>query len=84
MKVEIYKCPHCKEEIYSRANHDYKYCKCESLAVDGGHEDDDVWKAFRIIGEIEAETRIVEIEITEENLYKDWNYDKNDYGVYNG
>ena len=30
------KCLDCGDEIYSAHRHDFKYCKCESVAVDGG------------------------------------------------
>lgn len=30
------KCKNCKDEPYSAHVHDFKYCKCGSIAVDGG------------------------------------------------
>lgn len=30
------KCNICGDEIYSASIHDYKYCKCGNVAVDGG------------------------------------------------
>ncbi len=83
MLIEIYKCPHCKEEIYSRADNDFNHCKCESLAVDGGHYDkQEIWIAQNIIGEINCKTRIVEIDTNDLYLYEDWNSNKNKYGTY--
>lgn len=31
-------CNSCKEEIYSASVHDFRYCSCEKVAVDGGME----------------------------------------------
>lgn len=31
-------CKHCGDVIESYSVHDFKYCSCESCAVDGGHE----------------------------------------------
>ena len=32
------KCKKCRDEIESKTVHDFKFCKCESVAVDGGHD----------------------------------------------
>ena len=32
------RCKKCGEIIESFSVHDFKFCKCESVAVDGGHE----------------------------------------------
>lgn len=32
----IIKCKHCNDIIESRHRHDFKWCKCEKVAVDGG------------------------------------------------
>ena len=31
------KCTHCGEIIVSNHRHDFKYCLCKTVAVDGGH-----------------------------------------------
>lgn len=31
-------CLKCGETVYSRNRHDFKYCKCQAIAVDGGHD----------------------------------------------
>jgi hypothetical protein len=31
------RCNRCGDEIESEYTHDFKWCKCESVAVDGGH-----------------------------------------------
>lgn len=32
------KCNKCGDVIESTSVHDFKWCKCKSVAVDGGHE----------------------------------------------
>ena len=50
VKVIINKirCKKCKDVIESTSVHDFKFCKCGAVAVDGGHE------YLRRIGEPEA------------------------------
>jgi len=31
------KCKRCHDEIESMYRHDFKFCKCGAVAVDGGH-----------------------------------------------
>lgn len=35
--VNKIKCNHCGDEIESEYAHDFKWCKCEMVAIDGGH-----------------------------------------------
>lgn len=32
------RCKHCGEVIESTSVYDFKFCSCESVAVDGGHD----------------------------------------------
>lgn len=34
----IIKCTHCGEIIESTNVHDFKFCSCGSVAIDGGHD----------------------------------------------
>jgi len=36
IKVNKVKCPYCNEVIESKSVHDYKWCSCGKIAVDGG------------------------------------------------
>ena len=36
--VNKIKCKKCGEIIESISRHDFKFCKCRSVAVDGGHD----------------------------------------------
>ena len=38
MRVTGVQCPLCKEKIWSRSVHDFRYCKCGGVFVDGGRE----------------------------------------------
>lgn len=31
-------CPECKDVIFSEHRHDFKFCKCEGVFVDGGYD----------------------------------------------
>ena len=32
------RCPQCGDEIESRHRHDFRFCRCGAMGVDGGHE----------------------------------------------
>lgn len=34
--VKGVECPKCKEQIWSRHQHDFRHCKCKNIFVDGG------------------------------------------------
>ena len=36
--VNKIKCKHCGDVIESKFRHDFQFCKCGKVAVDGGHE----------------------------------------------
>lgn len=69
MKVQAIKCKLCGETIYSRARHDFKWCSCHTIFIDGGFD------YMRCGGEPEN-IESVEVDIgpvTVLELYKDWN-----------
>lgn len=86
MKILLTKCPNCKQEIYSRANHDCKSCECGDTYVDGGHydEEDQTWVPSRTgakdFGKVVG--RVVELNVTYFDLYTDWNYSEGKYGIF--
>ena len=78
MKIPAVKCNNCRDTIYSRAGHDFHWCSCESVAVDGGYEPG----YERLLGYPEDYTHTeVEVNATKKELYDDWNSIKNKYGV---
>ena len=44
--VNKIRCKKCGDVIDSKSVHDFKFCKCQSVAVDGGHD------YLRRVGEI--------------------------------
>lgn len=38
IKRNAIRCNHCGDVIESTSVHDFKFCSCETVAVDGGHD----------------------------------------------
>ena len=38
IKTNKIKCQHCQDIIESTHVHDFKFCSCNTVAVDGGHD----------------------------------------------
>jgi hypothetical protein len=38
VKVQGVICPKCSEWIWSRHRHDFRYCRCKAIFVDGGRD----------------------------------------------
>lgn len=72
-------CPECKQELYSRARHDFRYCKCKSTFVDGGL--DYLRFGGKDLNTLVKRTRYVPFTPTQ--LYQDWNQSLNLLGVIN-
>ena len=84
-------CPHCKDTIYSRANHDMIWCSCGACALDGGSYilgDKKSFGYIRTIGkQIPTTVKILDFESIKEckkALYDDWNTNQNKYGRIEG
>jgi len=77
MKIQTVNCPKCGERIYSRARHDFRYCSCGYLFVDGGTE----YLRFGAKEFEGIEVKEVEIDVTPKELYDDWNKGTDKYGV---
>jgi len=63
--------------IYYRARHDFRYCSCGDISVDGGFD------YLKICFKKEDNYKIIKINVktTKEKLYLDWNGQKNKYGI---
>lgn len=73
LKVTTITCPLCKEEIYSRANHDFRTCSCGECSVDGGRSYLKFsWNPEKF-GMDDVVRQIRELDVTEQDLYDDWN-----------
>jgi len=77
MTVDAVQCKKCGYIIFSRARHDFRWCKCKSVAVDGGRE------YLKITGNPE-DMRIFKLELTVDvkALYDDWNNGVDLFGYY--
>ena len=58
------KCAKCGDEIESKYHHDFKFCKCHSIAVDGGKN------YIKRCGELED---IIDTSIYKEIIHEDTN-----------
>jgi hypothetical protein len=77
MKVQAVQCYKCKDIIWSRAGHDFRWCTCESVAIDGGRH------YTKIIGDPGSYMLIddYEVGITADEAHKDWNTSTDKYGL---
>ena len=75
MVIKAYRCKKCEDVIFSRAKHDYRSCSCGAIAVNGGIE------FFRVTSRNQfPETVALDLDITKEELYADWNSRKDEFG----
>lgn len=79
MKVATATCPECNDEMYSRARHDFRYCSCKNMFVDGGPG---LERVGTIRGFDKVKTGSVEIDATEKELYDDWNLSLDRFGKF--
>jgi len=76
MIVHAIRCNKCHDIIYSRTRHDFHYCFCGAVAIDGGFDYVSVigyWKDY-------TDVPVLEINVTKQQLYNDWNLQKDKYG----
>lgn len=69
-------CLRCKDFIFSRAGHDFHWCSCGAVAIDGGFD------YIRICGNpgtFEVKNR--RIKQTRKQLNTDWNLALDQYGI---
>lgn len=76
MKANAIKCPKCKDVLFSRTRHDFRWCSCGSVAVDGG------FNYMKVSFKDEC-PQSLEIEVNEskEELHKDWSSGSDKYGI---
>ncbi len=78
VKIEsAIKCKLCGDTIYSRTRHDFRWCSCKSIAIDGGFD------YCRVIGELDNIEKVkpFKLSITKGDLYIDWNKGIDKYGL---
>ena len=76
MKVNAFKCPKCAAIVFSRTRHDYRWCPCKTIAVDGGLEYSRV-----VYDSVLPENVTLEVDQTKEQLYDDWNSKQDKFGI---
>jgi len=69
MKINAIQCGQCDDVIFSRANYDYRKCSCGHCVIDGSK----IVGLFFTYGQIE-------LNITKETAYQDWNNSNDKYG----
>ena len=77
MKIQCVKCIECGDIIFSRARHDFRSCGCGYTSIDGGLE-------YSKVSCEDLNTVIcleVDLPVTKKELYNDWNYHLNNYGI---
>ena len=69
----------CDDKIYSRAPHDFRYCSCGQVFVDGGRS---YFKHGHAPG---AEFKVISIDVDVplDELYDDWDQMHDKYGTIN-
>lgn len=81
LKLDARQCPNCQDVIFSRANHDFRSCSCGDISVDGGFSS----YGGRVLWKDKLpEHKIVEVTQTQKELYEDWNYHIDKYGIIKG
>lgn len=78
-RVTTHVCPLCQTEMYSRSRHDFRYCPCLNLAVDGGF--DYVKILYRVKPTV---SRVRYVNATKAELFQDWNNGTDMFGVIKG
>jgi len=82
MKILIMQCSNCGDYLFSRAQHDFRYCSCRKSAVDSGLMIGDFWVSYRQSGLIDNEWFAIDLDVTASELYNDWNNNEYVYGLY--
>lgn len=74
-RVECIQCPNCQDIIYSRTRHDFHYCTCGDVFIDGGFD-------YLRCGWTKNKPKdlIKYVNASKEMLYHDWNNGWNEYG----
>lgn len=77
MKIQAIKCKGCQTTLFSRTRYDFRTCLCGKTSIDGGF---DYLKAS-FDSNIGFENVELELDVTLEELYRDWNTAEDKYGV---
>ena len=64
--VNAIQCGFCRDIIFSRANHDMRWCSCGAVAIDGGFD------YCRLVGTGFGNIFQIGVTTTKKELYRDW------------
>jgi hypothetical protein len=67
-------CQKCHTFVYSRTHHDFRWCPCRSVAVDGGFE------YLKVSGVWDGETHRKAVNASRKDLFEDWNTGMDKFG----
>ena len=76
MEVNAFECPKCSSLIFSRTRHDYRWCPCKTIAVDGGLEYSRVVYQGKM-----PESKKINVPASKDQLYEDWNKHHDKFGI---
>lgn len=76
LKVFAIICPKCKDTVYSRTRHDFRWCSCGNCYIDGGFDYTKVGWKYDL-----PKNTWVKITCSKQDLYNDWNKREDKYGV---
>ena len=76
MKINAFECPKCSALVFSRTRHDYRWCPCKEIAVDGGLE----YSRVVYKGNF-PESKEVVVDASKEQLYEDWSGHHDKFGI---
>lgn len=71
MEVNLIKCNLCGDIIWSRHVHDFRYCSCKKVAIDGGREymrimgEDENYELM--VGEVDSKGKLSKLRIKKSN-----------------
>lgn len=78
MKVSCIQCPKCGDIVFSRARHDFRSCSCHEIAVDGNGDYTKICFAI-----VKPKTFELKIKQTKQELFDDWNFGRDKFGIIN-
>jgi len=76
LEINGIKCFDCETIIFSRTRHDFHWCPCGKIAIDGGF--DYLKYSYKDMPPIPIK---FSLEITKKELYNDWNYNRDLFGL---
>lgn len=81
MLIQGIVCPLCKCTLYSRARHDFRQCSCKAIAIDGGLDYRRMTWNPNLVNPSDIQGVALNIDVTKEQLYHDWNEGLDLYGL---